>query len=148
MKKLLLVFSIVITSISLSASGGENSHQIHQAYASKTGVVAMSFSKEMFDVFDFDLDTDEILKHVSGDFKNIKVLIHSPQEEGLSYAKDIRKKLESLNYKQVHWEDQEENIWVFVNKKSKNFEEVHILSRGESSDVLISITGNFVITDK
>ena len=146
MKYFTLFISCFFFSLSLFAGGG--SEKIHSEFGSKQGVLGMSFSKQMLDAFDLDMDWKEAVKNLQGDFESIKVLVISDDEIKQKYQSQIKTRLKRMGYKEVDLEGENEDIIVYTDKKRKNFNEVHILSRGDESGVLISIYGNFVITDK
>ena len=58
--------------------------------------------------------------------------------------------LKKFGYKEIEFEhdSEEDDLAVFADKKKRNFNEIHLLSKGKDSGMLISVYGNFVITDK
>jgi hypothetical protein len=137
-----LVFSL------LSVFAGKGSENIHSDFANKQGVMALSFSKEMLDAVDLDFDWKEAIKKIEGDFKAIKLLIISDETQAIAYSKDIKARLKKQGYVNIELEDAEGEFEVYVDKKRKNFNEVHLLSRGDEGGILISIYGDFEVTDK
>lgn len=141
-----IISILALTSISLLGFSGGNSDKIHEEFANKQGVTSMTFSKEMLEAFDLDFDWKEALMNFSGDFTKIKILFFSDQNE---YSSDIQKKLKKYGYKEVDFEDNDEvDFEIYTDKKRKEFNEIHLMSTGEGSGMLISVFGKFVITDK
>ncbi|MGB0391716.1 MAG: DUF4252 domain-containing protein [Salibacteraceae bacterium] len=141
-----IISILALTSISLLGFSGGKSEKIHEEFASKQGVVSMTFSKEMLEAFDLDFDWQKALMNFSGDFAKIKILFLSGQN---AYTADIQKRLKKYGYKQVDLEgNNEADLQIYTDKKRKEFNEIHLMSTGEGSGMLISVFGKFVITDK
>ena len=141
-----LISILAITSISILGFLGGNSDKVHEEFAIKPGVTYMTFSKEMLEAFDLDFDWKEALMNFNGDFSKIKILFLSDQNE---YSNEIIKRLNKYGYKKVDMEDNHESdLLIYTDKRKKEFNEIHLMSTGEGSGMLISVYGNFVITDK
>jgi len=144
------IVTILISSIICSSAlaGGRNSKNIHGEFAKKDGAFSMNFSKETLDAFDLDFDWQESMKNFSGDFSSVQLLVVSDSAQVEKDHKELLKQFKKLGYKNIELENQDDDIIVLTDKRKVKFNEVHILSRGTSGIVLISVYGSFEITNK
>ena len=147
MKTFITIILSSILATATYASGGD-SKDIHSEFAKKKGAFSMSFSKETIDAFDLDFDWQETLKSFKGDFETFQLLIISDSAEGTKNHTEILNQFKKTGYKIIDLEDTDQDFIVLTDKRKKKFNEIHILSRGTSEIVLISIYGSFEITNK
>ncbi len=62
--------------------------------------------------------------------------------------KELLSQFNKMGYKNIELDDQDDDIIVLTDIRKVKFNEVHILSRGTSGIVLISVYGSFEITNK
>lgn len=121
---------------------------IHAEYASRTGVTAFSFNKELIDALDFDFDVNDTRKYVSGDLHAIKFLsFGSDYEES---TKELLKDLKQRGYDKIEWTNDEkgEELLLFVERNGKKFSEIHFVNlKGENPRTLISFYGDITVKD-
>ena len=108
MKKYSLIVIALIFSLSVSASKGD-SEKIYKKLKSESDAFSMSFSKEMIDFFDMDIDFNGKEKWVSGDFAEGKMMVIKEKEE---FTKNLVTKIEQENKEKELIEEQ--------NKKNKD----------------------------
>ena len=139
----LLVSSFIFSS---AIAGGENSKIIYREFAKKKGAFSMNFSKESLDALDF--DWKETMKNFSGDFSSVQLLVASDSTLLENDHNELLNQFNKMGYKNIELEDQDDDTIVLTDKRKVKFNEVHILSRGTSGIVLMSIYESFEITNK
>ena len=146
--KMFLVVLVNSFIFSSAIAGGKNSKNIHREFAKKKGAFSMNFSKETLDTFDLDFDWKETMKNFSGDFSSVQLLVVSDSALVENDHKELLNQFNKMGYKNIELDDQDDDIIVLTDIRKVKFNEVHILSRGTSGIVLISVYGSFEITNK
>ncbi len=146
---LVFIISIALLGFTQVAGAQANvSDKMYQYFKVKDEVTYMSFSKNMMDFVDLDLDDSG----VTGDLNEVRMIIYKPevrpdkcfQDQVLSYLK-------KGNYEQVEDEhehdDHGDDTEVWVNRKGKKIFECHVIFQGEQNGVLLSFFGDFKVDD-
>ena len=95
-----------------------------------------------------DFDWKETMKNFSGDFSSVQLLVASDSTLLENDHNELLNQFNKMGYKNIELEDQDDDTIVLTDKRKVKFNEVHILSRGTSGIVLISIYESFEITNK
>lgn len=123
---------------------------IHTQYASKQGVMAFSFSKDMIEALDFDIDVNDKMKYVKGDLSSIKFLAFGDKSESnsIQLVKDLKKS----GYEKIKWEGDDEgdsNVILYVDRNGKRFSEIHFITLlNEKPKAMISFYGDITVKDE
>ncbi len=142
-KTTVLASSLILLSFTPSPQG-----DIHTQYASKEGVTAFSFSKDMIDALDFDMDVNDKMKCIKGDLSSIKFLAFNDDNEtnSLELLKDLKKS----GYENIEWDgvDGDIDVLLYVDRNGKRFSEIHFvtLSNGKPK-AMISFYGDITVKD-
>ncbi len=113
-------------------------------------VTYFSFSKNLIDFIDFDIDDDDRDDDhkVTGDLNEVKLIIFNPDEKpDVSFHDQVLKYLKKGNYKLIEDEDEPDDTEIWVNRKGRKVYECHIIFQGEQNGVLLSFFGDFKIED-
>lgn len=155
MKNLLrmLVMLLMVGFCSLSIFAQQKiSDKMFNDFRALDDVTYLSFSKNLIDFVDFDIDSDDddTDDHkVSGDLHEVKLVIFKPDfKPEKSFHDQVLKYLNKGNYKLV--EDDDDNnddteVWVY--RKGRKVYECHVIFQGDTNGVLLSFFGDFNIKD-
>ena len=142
-KTTVLASSLILLSFTPSPQG-----DIDTQYASKEGVTAFSFSKDMIDALDFDMDVNDKMKCIKGDLSSIKFLAFNDDNEtnSLKVLQDLNKS----GYENIEWDgvDSDIDVLLYVDRNGKRFSEIHFvtLSNGKPK-AMISFYGDITVKD-
>jgi len=142
-KTTVLASSLILLSFTPSPQG-----DIDTQYASKEGVTAFSFSKDMIDALDFDMDVNDKMKCIKGDLSSIKFLAFNDDNEtnSLKLLQDLNKS----GYENIEWDgvDSDIDVLLYVDRNVKRFSEIHFvtLSNGKPK-AMISFYGDITVKD-
>ncbi|MGE0018461.1 MAG: DUF4252 domain-containing protein [Draconibacterium sp.] len=151
MKKTLLTFSLaLITILSFAQS---KSDKMYDAFANKDGISSFTFSKNMIDAIDLDLDDDGNKKQVTGDLHQVRFMSYNPEKGSLTGAQFCDKAIGYLPKTSYHKfvDDEPDNdaeIWLMGGKKK--FTECHVFVHNENTKGLqfvVSFYGDFTVSD-
>ena len=157
MKKLILLIAISVTTLAASAQKKNAAQEIYDKLEQEDDVLSLSFNKKMIDAIDSDVEWGSQIKYLKGDLNQVKLLIiDDDSKESKSYSKYIYKRLGSLGYKLTDLPkdaeddlDDDEDIFLFTNKKNDRFTEAHMLIVDEDGGaIFISIYGDITVTDE
>jgi len=113
-KTTVLASSLILLSFTPSPQG-----DIDTQYASKEGVTAFSFSKDMIDALDFDMDVNDKMKCIKGDLSSIKFLAFNDDNEtnSLKLLQDLNKS----GYENIEWDgvDSDIDVLLYVDRNGK-----------------------------
>ena len=120
---------------------------IHTQYASKDGVTAFSFSKDMIDALDFDMNVNDKMKYVKGDLTSIKFLAFS--DDGQNDSGELLKDLKKSGYEKIKWEgDDNDEILLYADRNGNRFSEIHFITlSNEKPKVMISFYGDITVKE-
>jgi hypothetical protein len=147
-------FITLFTSLILMTTDVEAKEPNHVAAAlsQMDGVTTLSFSKEMIGSIDTDFDINDHMKHVEGDFHEIRLNILNDETPNLAEKKETMLKVLKKHYKEVEIEEDEESneVLFFVRNKGKHVEEAHlmVLDDEDNSFTIISFIGDVIVTEK
>ncbi|WP_161636243.1 DUF4252 domain-containing protein [Saccharicrinis fermentans] len=113
-------------------------------------VTYLSFSKNMLDFIDFDVDGDQDGEEysVTGDLNEVKLVLYKPDVlPDISFMEQVRKYMKKGNYSQVEDDDDDEESEIWVQRKGKKVYECHIIFQGDKNGILLSFFGDFRIKD-
>jgi len=146
-KSLLFLLFLIISGI---ASAQSKSYKIYDSFSEMDGVSRFSFSKNMLDVVNIDLDNEG--KKITGDLHEIRFLSYNPQKGVMNGPQFIKKAVALLPavYSKIDIEDDDDGIeaWMLGNKKKAT--EFHLFIKSDSPEsmhFLVSFYGNFNIDD-
>ena len=120
MQAIITLFSSLIL-MTTNVPEKETNH-VAAALSQMDGVTTLSFSKDMVDAIDTDFDINDHVKHVEGDFHEIKLNILGDDTPDLKTKKDELIKVLKKNYKRVELDEDtpDEHAFLYVrNKGSK-----------------------------
>ena len=148
--KLGILVALIIST--LSGSGQSKSYQIFDEFANKDGFTYLAFSKSMIDAVDLKLDDEN--KKVTGDLKEIRILIIDNEKANYkgSLAKTIAEKFDSFNYRKVEPNDSKDSkdVEFWIEGNSNKVKECHVIVKQKSDSsfsCLVSFYGNFKVED-
>jgi hypothetical protein len=143
--KIGILIALLLTS--LVSNGQSKSYRIYNEFDQQEGFSWFSVSKNMLDVVDLTLDDEN--KKVTGDLKEIRVMVFNPKK-ALSHPDFYRmmnRKLSRMHYKKAEPEDADPSdhvaFWIKGNKRKVR--ECHIVIGNKNPDglhCLISFYGD------
>ena len=113
-------------------------------------VTYLSLSKNLMQFMDFDVESDdeEQTSKVTGDLKEVRLLIFKPEEKpDKNFIDQVRQYMKRGNYSLVENDESDDNSEVWVQRKGRKVYECHVIFQGEQNGVLLSFFGNFKIED-
>ena len=113
-------------------------------------VTYLSFSKNLLNFVDFDVDCDEDgnEREITGDLKEVKLVIFKPDfKPETSFRNTVMKYLDKGDYSLVEEDENDDDTEVWVHRKGKKVYECHVIFQGEQNGVLLSFFGDFTVKD-
>ena len=124
------------------------SDKMFNDFRSREEVTYLSFSKNLIDFVDLNVDNDEGEYEIKGDLHEVKLAIFKPNDKPAnSFADDVRKYMKKGNYTMVEEKDLDDDSEVWIHRKGKKVYECHVIFQGDKNSVLLSFFGEFRIKD-
>ena len=137
----LLLLAIIISATAFAAKG--DADKIYKKLKSETDAFSMSFSKDMIDFFDMDIDFNGKEKWITGDFSEGRMLVVKETYSG----SDIRKMFQEEGFELIEIDDEAEinskqgSVNLFVSRNGSKVSEAHFVIENEDKTVLFSVYG-------
>ncbi len=144
---IVLLLGLINTSI---FSQGKISNKMYSDLRDLDEVTYFSFSKNLIDFVDFDIDTDsdDSEKKITGDLNEVKVVIYKPDfKPEKTFRDQVLKYLNKGSYDLVEEDDKDDDTEVWIYRKGRKIYECHIIFQGEQNGVLLSFFGDFNVKD-
>ena len=91
-----IFFALGMFLASLVTNGQSKSDKMYNAFENKDGITNFSFSKNMIDVVDIDLDDEIDESNVTGDLKKIRFMSYNPKNGEISGSEFTKKAIAFL----------------------------------------------------
>lgn len=149
-----VVLALLAFSLAASAQKSNAAQAIYDKLEEEENVMTLSFNKKMLESIDTDIEWGDQIKYLKGDLHKVKLMLIQESDETNKLVSYVYKQLDKLGYKrtEIHDEDEpndDEQLWVFTNKKGRNFSEAHFLIEDEDgSGIFMSVFGDFTLTDE
>ena len=149
-----LVLALLAFSLAASAQKSNAAQAIYDKLEEEENVMTLSFNKKMLESIDTDIEWGDQIKYLKGDLHKVKLMLIQDSDEAAKLVSYVYKQLGKLGYKRTEIRDEDEpnddeQLWVFTNKKGRNFTEAHFLIEDEDgSGILMSVFGDFTLTDE
>ncbi len=146
-----IIFALAFLLASLLAGAQSKSDKMYDLFSGRDGVTNFTFSKNMIDAIDIDLDGNHEERNVTGDLHQIRFLSYNPGKGKLSASEFTKKAVAMLpaQYKKYQEnEDDDAEIWLLG--KKKKFTECHVFTKGENNKnfrIIVSFYGDFTVND-
>ena len=146
--KIFFLIGFLLATLLLSAQSKSN--KIYDTFEGKPGITNFSFTKNMVDLIDIDLNDEN--QHVSGDLHEIRFLSYNPEEGQLSGQNFTEKAIAMLprSYKKYEDGDEDSDTEIYLLGKQKKFKECHLFVKnddGEGNRFIVSFYGDFKVDD-
>lgn len=136
----------------LVGSGQSRSYRIFDEYSNHDGFTYLAFSKSMIEAVDLKLDDEN--KKITGDLKEIRILILNREKSNLggSLPKIIAQKFNKLNYRKAEPKDAKDSddVEFWIDGNSNKVKECHVIvkdSKDSQFSCLVSFYGDFDVKD-
>ena len=117
-------------------------------FRSRDEVTYLSFSTNLTDFVDFDVDDDGEEYEIDGVLKEVKLVVFKPKgKPETPFAEEVRKYMRKGNYSMLDDDDNDEDSEVWIHRKGKKVYECHVIFQGDKNGVLLSFIGDFKIKD-
>lgn len=151
MKQIFLTFLLAL--ITLFCFAQSKSYKMYDAFANKDGVSSFTFSKNMIDAINLDLDDDGDKKQVTGDLYQVRFMSYNPEKGSLTGEQFCDKAIGYLPKTSYHKfvDDEPDNdaeIWLMGGKNK--FSECHVFVHNENEEgmqFVVSFYGDFTVND-
>ncbi len=153
MKKLLFLV-LLAGSLAANAQKSNAAQTIYNHLEGEDGVMTLSFNKKMLESIDTDIEWNDQIKYLKGDLHKVKLMLIEDGKKAEDMVDYIYTQLGKLGYKHTEikddeGEDDDEQLWVFTDKKGRKFTEAHFLIKDEDgSGIFMSVYGDFTLTDE
>lgn len=141
-------------------SGGKGASEIYEKIeANSENSFSMSVNQDFEDLFDMDVDLNGTEKLVKGDFERGKFLVVDKTEvsemdliaefKSRGYVfKKIEDEDDASAYHREEGEKDNDELYVFTDKKGNDLKEVHFMILGEEKLILLSVYGDIHLEKK
>jgi hypothetical protein len=113
-------------------------------------ITYLSFSKNLIDFVDFDLESDngDDNSEITGDLYEVKLVVFNPDfKPKMSFRDLIVGHLNKGKYNLIEDDDQGDDTEVWVYRKGLKIHECHVIFQGETNGVMLSFFGDFKVKD-
>ncbi len=150
MQAVITLFSSLIL---MTTNVDNKKNEVAEAVSQMNGVTTLSFSKDMVDAIDLDIDVEDKIKHLEGDFNEIKLNIFGESTPDLADKRTTMLKVLDKHYEKVDLEDTDESesdALLYTKSKGDRVYEAHLLLLDESDNTftIVSFIGDVVVTNK
>jgi len=143
--KIGVMIALLLTS--LVSNGQSKSYRIYNEFDHQDGFSSFSLSKNMLDVVDLTLDDEN--KKVTGDLKEIRIMVFNPKKAELhkDFYRMMNHKLSRMRYKKAEPEDADpsDNVTFWIKGNKRKVRECHIVIGNDNPNglnCLISFYGD------
>lgn len=146
--KIFFIIGFLLATLLLGAQS--KSDKIYDTFAGKPGITNFSFTKNMIDMVDIDLNDEN--QHVSGDLHEIRFLSYNPDKGQLTGQEFMERAIKMLpgSYKKYEEEDADSDTEIWLLGSKKRYKECHLFVKnenGEGNRFIVSFYGNFKVDD-
>ena len=147
-----IFFALGVFLASLVTSAQSKSDKMYNTFDNKEGVTSLSFSKNMVDVVDIDLDDEIDENNVTGDLKEVRFMSYNPKKGEISGSEFTKKAIGLLPksaYKKYEG-DEDNDLEIWLSGRKKKFKECHVFTHSNKDDQLrfvVSFYGKFTVND-
>lgn len=113
-------------------------------------VTYLSLSNNLLQFMDFNVESndEEQTSKVTGDLKEVRLLIFKPEEvPDKNFIEQVRHYMKKGNFSLVEDDEPDESTEVWVHRNGRKVNECHVIFQGEQNGVLLSFFGDFKIED-
>ncbi|HVN59558.1 MAG TPA: DUF4252 domain-containing protein [Bacteroidales bacterium] len=148
MKRLLILFSFIASSLVLAGQNSEAIDELFQKYEGKDGITSVKISSKMLSMFsnsDEKGKNDDDLNNIFSKLKSIRILTveDSTLNLKLNFYEELRKKADFSKYEELMVVNEADGTTKFLIMQSgKKISELLIISGGKKGNTLISISGD------
>ena len=155
MKRLKFITLVFLAGTLAATAQKSNAIQkVYDTFEDQEDVWALSFSKNMEDVLDADMEWGDQMKYIEGDVTKVSTMIISENANSKKTLRKMKDMIENLGYHQIEIpEDEEEledsEVFIYARGKKGRYDEIHmlIIDNDDNSGVLISTFGDITVTD-
>jgi hypothetical protein len=149
MKKLICLLFIATASLTSMAVKSDGEKVFKLLKAENTETFSMSFSKDMINFFDMDLDFNGKEKLITGDFHKANMLVLNKNKS----TNEICSAFINNHYKIVESENDIENsndseVFLYIDHQGKNISEAHFVIINEEKVTILSVFGDIKVKNK
>jgi len=147
MKKVTSIILLLFISVVVVAVNPNGDKILQKIKSENKETFSISFSKNMIDFFDMDVDFNGKEKLITGDFKEANMLVLEKEYS----TKEIRNVFEKEKYKLVISETEEENsdnVYLYVDRNGNKVSEAHFLVEDEDSIIIVTVYGDINVKNK
>ena len=145
MKKL-IVFIVLAFMMTLCFGQSSATEKMYAQLKGSSGVSLLTFSKDMIDMIDLDIDHNADEKKVTGPLKEIRVAICKDSLDR-SVIPRVNDFLTKSPFNLVDMDEDDGDLKVYVNRKGKTIQECHVAIPGDNALILVSFFGDFRVED-
>lgn len=144
MKKLIIIISIMLSSVLLKAQAFVD--DIFNQYVGKPGFTSVVISPQLFKILSVIESDDPELKVISEKIGSLKILVSEDKKVGFTDV--IRERISKQSYVSImEVIEGSQKVNFYIKQKDDNITDLILLAIDDSEEVLLSITGNFKLSD-
>ncbi|MGB0177809.1 MAG: DUF4252 domain-containing protein [Owenweeksia sp.] len=155
MKKLILISTLctMFLLVAITTAFGQDKAgfvRVFEEYAQRDNTISFTFSKEMLDAVDIDLEWEEKIQNISGDIYQVKFIAFDRLDENDKIISRLDGEIRKLGYpvipyKPDHTDDIRE-FRLYGKKDNDHYRQVHLLVKdGDGRAYLISVDGKLKV---
>ena len=144
---LLSFLTVLFSNVSLRASNFERKKSIQDMLEDLNPSVSFSFSKNIVDFFDTELEWKDSKKHLEGDFSKAAFFVFDENTSN----ETLNKLFKNQGYFHLKIEDEEKNkndIILFVNQMGNEVEEAHFMIQSDDKLIVFSLYGKMRLKEQ
>ena len=144
---LLSLVAILFSNESLRASNFEKEKSIGDLLEDLNPLVSFSFSKNIIDFFDTELDWKDSKKHLEGDFS--KAAFYTFDEN--TSNETLTTLFKNKGYFLIRIDDEEKDndeVVLFINEEGKEVEEAHFMIQSDDKLIVFSLYGKMRLKEQ
>lgn len=145
-----LISILMLSAFSWSAHAQEVGDRIHDLLSDQDGVISLSMNQSVDQIFDGQVDIEELGIEVTGESDRVQVsVMDNDESESDEIAQRILSALSSEGLESVSLKEDNNNIVVWVAEFDAPVNEIHLTITGEGDKIVyITIYGDFTVIRK
>ncbi len=144
-----LITGVMIAGISLLSTAQEVGNRIHDLLSNENGVISMSMNRSLDEVFDGEVDLEELGISISGNSDRVKVSILEDDNEDGEVAQRILEALYAEGLASISIKEDDNKVSLWLAEYDEPISELHLtISSSDGGLVYITVYGEFIVQRK
>ncbi len=146
----ILAFIILATSHKVFAQDKAGFSEVFEEYAQRDNTISFTFTKELLDAVDIDVEWEEKIRNVSGDIYRMRFIAFDKKDECNKILSHLDQEIKRLGYPAIpynfNYSSDTHQFRMYGKKNNNYYRQVHLLIKDDDGRAfLISVDGKLKV---